>query len=154
MKKLFCMLLATVMLFSLCTVSVFADEFTTNAPYGDEDYYVSRTELDADGWVRFDSTPGSTIHYGVTITNLLNYRITYGYNMQCVVVYDDETYDLDSTNTSLTLAANEQKNGASMLFPYSDKTIVYIDAEFHVSSSGYEKWMGYIGQTLTLGINA
>ena len=155
MKKIISVFLATVMLFSLCATSVFAEEITTTPPYGDDEYYSnSDEELLAYGWVNFNPATDITLLYGVMIKNLQDSRVTYGYNMQCAVNYDDETQDFDYAHGYVTLNYEENASRNSFVLLYTDKTVVYIDAEFHVNSSGYEKWMGFIGQTLTLGINA
>ena len=154
MKKLFAILLATTMLFAAFAMPAFAtmDYWTNTAPEG-SDFYYAPGELTAEGWVKLDIVSGRSIMYGVKITNLQESRVVYDANIQCVATYDDGAFDADFDSGSVTLDTDTKGNVNSMVFLEYNKTIVSINAEFHVYSSGYAKWYGYIDVYYTPGIN-
>ena len=154
MKKLFAILLATTMLFAAFAMPAFAtmDYWTNTPPEGGFENY-EEDELTAEGWVKLDIVSGRSIMYGVKITNLQQSRVVYDANIQCVATYDDGAFDADFDSGSVNLLQMAEGNVNSMVFLEYNKTIVSISAEFHVYSSGYAKWDGYIDVYYTPGIN-
>ena len=153
-QKLFAVLLATTMLFVAFAMPAFAtmSYFTNTAPEG-SDFYHAPGELIAEGFLDFEGVSGGTIIYGVEITNKQKSEVVYNVNMQCVATYDDGVFDADFDTGSVAIRTDKEGNVNSMVFTEYGKTIVSINAEFHVSSSGYEKWDGYIDVSYTPGIN-
>ena len=153
-KKLFAVLLATTMLFATFAMPAFAtmDYSTNTAPEGSFENY-EEDELTAEGWVKLDIVSGRSIMYGVKITNPQQSQVGYDANIQCVATYDDGAFDADFDSSSVTIGTGKTGNVNSMVLLEYNKTIVSINAEFHVYSSGYAKWDGYIDVCYTPGIN-
>ena len=153
MKKSFAVLLAMVFMFFVFSMSLFATpiiDLNTNE-HGNFDYEVTGWFY-ALGMIKLKS--GSRVlQYGVQLTSLQNFDISYHINSQCAVTYADETQDYEDF---YAYCSPEFYKDISVIQPMhlsSAKTVVYVDGEFHVSSAGDEKWVGSIGQTYTPGID-
>lgn len=154
MKKLFAILLATTMLFATFAMPAFATmDYWTNTPPEGSDFYYAPGQLTAEGWVKLDIVSGRFIMYGVTIENLQQSQVVYDANIQCVATYDDGAFDADFDSGSVTIGTEDTGDVNGMVLLEYNKTIVSINAEFHVYSSDYEKWEGYIDVCYTPGIN-
>ena len=154
MKKLFAILLATTMLFATFAMPAFATmDYSTNTPPEGSDFYYAPGELTAEGWVKLDIVSGRSIMYGVKITNPQQSQVGYDANIQCVATYDDGAFDADFDSGSVTIGTGKTGNVNGMVLLEYNKTIVSINAEFHVYSSDYAKWDGYIDVCYTPGIN-
>ena len=154
MKKFWAVLLATVMLFSVCAGSVFAQEPTSTNEQGNLSYYyVPETELTVEGWTKLELELGKSIFYGVTITNHEEARIIYDGYIQCVATFSDGSMDIDTYSESVPIASGDYGRVTQFLFLNPGKTLVAIDAEFQVSSSGYQKWEGSLSKAYTPGID-
>ena len=154
MKKFFAVLLATAMLLSVCVVSVFAGQRTsTNESDQSYDYYVPEKELTVEGWTVLELNLGKSIFYGVTITNHKEDKIVYDGYIQCVATFSDGSMDIDTYSESVPIASEHSGNVSQFLFLNPGKTLVSIDADFQVSSSGYLKWEGSLSKAYTPGID-
>ena len=154
MKKFLAVLLATAMLLSVCVVSVFAGQRTsTNDSDQSYDYYVPEEELTVEGWTVLELNLGKSIFYGVTITNHEEARIVYDGYIQCVATFSDYSLDIDSCSDFVTVDKDKNGNVSQFLFLNPGKTLISIDAEFQVSSSGYQKWAGSLSKAYTPGID-
>ena len=154
MKKFLAVLLATAILLSVCAFSVFAADRTSTNEQGQLSYYyVDEDELTVEGWTVLELNLGKSIFYGVTITNHEEARIVYDGYIQCVATFSDGSMDIDTYSESVPIASAHSGNVSQFLFLNPGKTLVSIDAEFQVSSSGYQKWEGSLSKAYTPGID-
>ncbi len=161
MKKFLAVLLATAMLLSVCVFSVFAvptdptetyHQLSTRLPNQLSEYHTS-DDIIVEGWADLYIESGRSILYGVTIENNEKNEIVYHGYIQCAATFLDESMSLDSYSDRVVLTTSAYDNIYQRLYLTSGKTLVSIDAEFQVSSSGYLKWEGCISHTYTPGIN-
>lgn len=154
MKKFLAVLLATAILLSVCAFSVFAADRTSTNEQGQlSDYYVSEEELTVEGWTVLELELGKSIFYGVTITNHTKNKVVYDGYIQCVATFSDGSMDIDTCSYPVTIESKHSGDVSQFLFLNPGKTLISIDAEFQVSSSGYQKWAGSLSKAYTPGID-
>ncbi len=147
-------LLATAMLLSVCAVSVFAEhEFSTNQAGQLSEYYDCEEELTVEGWADPEFNLGKNIFYGVTIMNHMEYEITYDGYVQCIATFSDDSIDVDVCSYDVVIETGDDGDVSQMLFLNPGKTLISVDGEFQVSSSGYLKWTGSLSHAYTPGID-
>ena len=153
MKKFFAVLLATAMLLSVCAVSASAASISLDTTKDGDSECFANDWLDGLGFVTLN-TDLRTIDYGLWMKNKLDIESTYHFNAQCAVDYADETQDYEDYYGYWYFSDNVKEQDVSQkMHLSSEKTIIKIDAEFHISSAGNELWCGYISQTYTAGID-
>ena len=156
MKKFLSVILATAILFSLCISSAFATiDLTTNDNWDWSNYYGLSDQLfSATGWAKIEASFGRSIDYGVTLSAIEEQQVTYNVNIQCAATYASGGQDYDSGTGSVSF--DEYVNAGTVFetlyLPYYD-TLINVDAEFRVGSAGDLKWLGFIYQTYTPGID-
>ena len=153
MKKFFAVLLATAILLSVCAFSVFAADPTSTNEQGQLSYYYVLGELTVEGWTVLELNLGKSIFYGVTITNHQKNEVIYDGDAQCVATFSDGSVDIDFCSYKVNVEHNDSGEISQFLFLNPGKTLVSIDADFQVSSSGYLKWEGSISKAYTPGID-
>ena len=155
MKKFLSIILATALMFSILAVPSFAtdDRLTTNGDFGTYEYYVSTDLITVEGWTDFELNIGRSVSFGVEIWNYEEAEIIYEAEMQCAVDYVDGTQDFLWSEDSVAIRCNDDGEVYDVMYLSFDNTAISIDAEFHVYSSGFEKWFGSIARTYTHGID-
>ena len=156
MKKIISVILATVMLFAVCTMSVFAISISTNDgttnPNVGSLHYVDTIE--AKGKLNF-SPSNRYLDYTVSCKNI-NHDELYDYHLyaQCAINYSDESQDFYTVTNQLLIGHNTERTIRGDAVLPSNKTVVGFDAEFFVWYNHNTLWEGYIYETYTVGINA
>lgn len=139
--------------FSVCTVSAFAALISLDTIKDGGSECFADEWLDGLGFVEYD-TDSRTIEYGLWMNNKLNIENTYHFNAQCAVDYADETQDYEDYYGYWYFGDGEGAQDVSQVMHLSSgKTVIKIDAEFHIHSAGNELWWGSIAQTYTAGID-
>ena len=153
MKKLGSILLATVMLFAVCTVSTFA-----LGPYSTNDYERSPIDhtdgaLKGEGTLTFYSATRSLALYLYCENVAFDYIYDIGLHAQCAVNYSDESQDFYTASHRDLIDIGDSDSVDRTVDLPADKTIISFDAEFHIGTTE-ALWEGYIYETFVAGINA
>ena len=152
MKKILAVLLATAMLFAAFAMPAFAATITLNTNNDGNSENFNVDWLDGLGIAILDTDAGM-INYGLWMKNKLNLEVTYHFNAQCAVDYADETQDYEDYYGYFYFGGAGDDTVLQPMQLSSGKTIIKIDAEFHIHSAGEELWWGILGHTYTAGID-
>ena len=157
MKKIISVFLALTMLCAIFTVPVAATSDSrgatlTTTSNGSYYYLISPNLITAEGIIVLNSS-AEFLNYRTTITNHKVSTVYYNVHMQCVVTYSDDSFITDNFSDSLSFATSQTRTLYKDMSLTSGKTIISINAEFHVYESSNEIWEGYIDQDCILGIN-
>lgn len=127
--KVVSVVLAVVMLFSVVSVSVFADTWTTSGSIG---------SFSCDGTLTMRSSYASTEAYAYN--NSLSAQ-TIRVNTQCVVEYDDGDIDIDFTSYGDESVPKKGSTSASA-YVAMEKVVSAVYAEFYFLMNGEDETLG------------